>query len=968
MSVKSRREAGDRRFAKRAMTPVAIAMTIALLASVLSAIAAPAAIAAPTSPSVAASQSTQTASGAQAAASAVGSDFDPGYIVSDENFYDGTTMTAAAVQSFILSKNSRCNSTFACLWGYGQNTPSTNASNYCAAIPAMSSASAALIIQQVGSACNISQRAILVLLEKEQGLVTGVSPTRRSFEAATGFNCPDTAPCDPNYAGFFYQVYNAARQFQIYKAFPGSFNHRANATNNILYNPIRACGASPVFIRNAATAGLYNYTPYQPNAAALANMYTVGDGCSSYGNRNFWRMWTDWFGSPTEGGYDLIRLAGTNNTYLVFGNQRYAFLSQEMLAQYTVLGDIREVSVATFYAKWLDSVQVQRALRSTDGAIYLIDNNKRYRFSTCAQVQDFGQACDTIPTVSVNQVNKIPDGGWVSSLVGMADGTAWFMQGGQRRLVPDPAVLAPYGISPTPTRLSYHATAANPIGAPVLKTGLYTDGQNHFRTATGAGQYDVTAAAVASGLTAPATTIDPYSFAAMVPTAQLPLRLLSDGRYFVASAGGWLEVDGSVYGGASVFTALPSGAWQGVSVVGTERRPHFARERSSSQVYLVSGGLRSPVANQAEIDSISANYGVPKKVWIVADAALDGVGERSSLVTGTLVRAAGSSTTYLVDSGRLVVVPRTDYIPQLGLKTAVQTVSASVINGFADKSTVLDRTIVNCAGRDYLGSNGGRHPFVGSVDGAWNMPGVALSDATCALIPLRAQGVGRYLIGPDGRHWYVSDGAHLRILDGTARSVLAGLHAPVAVSNEAAGQLAGGLDITSGAQQGSLVMSNRGVVYVVNGDVLTQMTRWDTASVLGLGNYSTTIRVDDGFIAAFSVSEIVLDRPAVRCGNATYIGVAGQLRTFTEPNVTGSWHLTPIVLADAACARLTISDEKVTRFFRTPDGTVWSVAWGERSAVYGWPAMDRLGVIATGFTDVSYEVAGMLPVGVPITS
>jgi hypothetical protein len=37
--------------------------------------------------------------------------------------------------------------------------------------------------------------------------------------------------------------------------------------------------------------------PYQPNQAALNNLYGIGDGCSAYGNRNFWRIFTGWFGS-----------------------------------------------------------------------------------------------------------------------------------------------------------------------------------------------------------------------------------------------------------------------------------------------------------------------------------------------------------------------------------------------------------------------------------------------------------------------------------------------------------------------------------------------------------------------------------------------------------------------------------------------------------------------------------------------
>lgn len=53
--------------------------------------------------------------------------------------------------------------------------------------------------------------------------------------------------------------------------------------NSIRWNQNAACGSSVVNIENRATQALYNYTPYQPNAAALAAGYGTGDGCSAYG-------------------------------------------------------------------------------------------------------------------------------------------------------------------------------------------------------------------------------------------------------------------------------------------------------------------------------------------------------------------------------------------------------------------------------------------------------------------------------------------------------------------------------------------------------------------------------------------------------------------------------------------------------------------------------------------------------------
>lgn len=170
----------------------------------------------------------------------------------------------------------------------------------------------------------VSQAALLVLLEKEQGLVTDSTPTDRQFRSATGYGCPDTAACDSLYYGFFNQVYNAAHQFKVYQSTPTRWNYQAGRSNRILWHPNADCGSSQVTIRNQATAGLYIYTPYQPNAAALRNLYGSGDSCSSYGNRNFWRLYTDWFGSTSDGPVSsFVKVATDDSVYLVSGGQKH---------------------------------------------------------------------------------------------------------------------------------------------------------------------------------------------------------------------------------------------------------------------------------------------------------------------------------------------------------------------------------------------------------------------------------------------------------------------------------------------------------------------------------------------------------------------------------------------------------------------------------------------------------------------
>ena len=245
------------------------------------------------------------------------SQFNPGNIISDAVFYNGSSMTSAQVQSFLNSKVPNCtinngqpshaagapwgSTTISdvCLKDYSQPTPNMAAQpGICSAYSGAARESAAAIIAKIGQACNISQKVLLVLLEKEQSLISDSWPTVRQISQATGFACYDNGqPCVQDYAGFFYQVWSAARQFQRYGNAPFTW-YPVGQVSNILYqanNP--GCGTRAVYIQNRATAALYYYPPYTPNAAALAAGYGTGDSCSAYGNRNFFQLYVDWFGS-----------------------------------------------------------------------------------------------------------------------------------------------------------------------------------------------------------------------------------------------------------------------------------------------------------------------------------------------------------------------------------------------------------------------------------------------------------------------------------------------------------------------------------------------------------------------------------------------------------------------------------------------------------------------------------------------
>jgi hypothetical protein len=253
----------------------------------------------------------ETTAGA-AQATSVLSGFDPANIIDDAVMFNGSTMTAAEIQAFLNQQQPSCASGATCLKSVSVDIPALAANPMCAAMPAKSNQSAAQVIVAVAGACDVNPQVILVMLQKEQTLITGRTPysgesVSTIYRKATGLGCPDTAACDPAKYGLFNQLYGVAYWLVRYTMPPGTGSGTPYSSqytwfpvgkpNGVLYNPSAACGAGTITIKNAATASLYYYTPYQPNSAALAAGWGIGNSCSAYGNRNFYLYFTTWFGS-----------------------------------------------------------------------------------------------------------------------------------------------------------------------------------------------------------------------------------------------------------------------------------------------------------------------------------------------------------------------------------------------------------------------------------------------------------------------------------------------------------------------------------------------------------------------------------------------------------------------------------------------------------------------------------------------
>ena len=178
--------------------------------------------------------------------------------------------------------------------------------------------SSAQIIYNAAQKYNVNPQVLLVLLKKESYVWGDNWPLRDEYNTVMGYACPDTAPCDAKYFGFYNQVEMAAWQLKYYREHIYSYNYRPYAVNSILYSPDASCGRKSVYLENMATTSLYIYTPYTPNDAALRN-YPGTAACGSYGNRNFFMYFNEWFGST----YEPFEFKKIQSKYEELGGEEY---------------------------------------------------------------------------------------------------------------------------------------------------------------------------------------------------------------------------------------------------------------------------------------------------------------------------------------------------------------------------------------------------------------------------------------------------------------------------------------------------------------------------------------------------------------------------------------------------------------------------------------------------------------------
>lgn len=235
-------------------------------------------------------------------------------LIGDGDFINTGSMSVSEIQSFLQSNNSY-------LAQFSENNRSAAQIIYDAAKAYADGSGSLNGITINTSTGTVSQKVILVTLQKEQSLITLTPEDRAANEsgytsrlnAAMGYACPDSGGCNAAYRGFTKQVENAAWQLRYNfeaagqsQAWWDQYYSSTSGACNRQYKVGKVCSfadgssTNTVTISNKATGALYRYTPHVFN-----------------GNYNFWKLMNNWF-SPGAANI-IVAATATNDTAAASG-------------------------------------------------------------------------------------------------------------------------------------------------------------------------------------------------------------------------------------------------------------------------------------------------------------------------------------------------------------------------------------------------------------------------------------------------------------------------------------------------------------------------------------------------------------------------------------------------------------------------------------------------------------------------
>lgn len=717
-------------------------------------------------------------------AAPAGSAFDPGLIISDPVFYDFGTMSVGDIQKFLDSRVETCRADStgpACLKDYREDILERAAeTGRCNAIKPKTQATAAEIIYTIANACGINPKVLIVTLQKEQGLVTSTKPTAYMYRAAMGYGCPDSDPaiCGKVFVGLSNQLFRAASQLRWYGNPEGSFTYlKPGKTVSVRYSPKADCGTRSFEMKSQATANLYYYTPYTPNQAALDNLYGTGDGCSAYGNRNFWRFFHDWFGSPISGSY-LLKSANSQ-TFLIVNASKYLVSSPQLTSSLRTLGPVGEISQG-----YLDSFsfagEMNQLVKDPDGVNYLLVDGSRYKLEDCSIASHYGVSCSTAIPLTTAQLVTFADAGILTRLVQASDGKRYWIDSAKSREVLDDVALTTLGVAiPKTTKLNVAQLAKVTVGSPLASDlQLFSIAGSTDRALSYGGKiYRLSGSLVAelpvsNWFKSSTATVSAESVAAMAGSATVTgIVANSRGEGYLLSPNGRVVLQ-RLADWTSTPVILPDAVLAKIPLAsGSINTPGVVKSSTSGSLFYVRDGLRRTIKSATTSSLLQTLHG-QSEVPTIPNTAIAGIAHGGlALAPGSALLDSKAKKLYLVDGFNSLVALTNTTRAKWATGASPITTDPKFFAGYTTRKGISTAK-VSCGGTTMLLDDGELHPV--GTDTAMHFPGTAytLDDSTCISLGVSSVQLGQFVRTPGKTMYLVAGGQKYKISNWSAYQAL----------------------------------------------------------------------------------------------------------------------------------------------------------------------------------------------------
>lgn len=301
------------------------------------------------------------------ASTASDEDFDPNFLISDEELQNWQSMTRDDIQAFLEEQK-----------GTLARHRDTDVEGIIR--------TASDIIYRAAQEHKINPKYLLVKLQKEQSLITDKNPSQKQIDWATGYavcdSCKTTDDSIQSNKGFGKQVDSAAGIMRWY------FNNLQTSPwikrNSVSYS-IDGITVRPLTL---ATGFLYTYTPH------------------IHGNKNFWILWQRWFEQIYPDG-TLLKSTTDPTVYLVKNGQKRPFASYSSLAtRFDPKLILTVPAVELNHYKPGPTISLPNyAILKNNNQYYLLDNDTVRPFASFTVVRELGYNPDEIIEVETDEIS-----------------------------------------------------------------------------------------------------------------------------------------------------------------------------------------------------------------------------------------------------------------------------------------------------------------------------------------------------------------------------------------------------------------------------------------------------------------------------------------------------------------------------------------------------------------------------------